>query len=412
MAKFLDKTSKQSIDPKDYPRRFIFAGSSEFHCASGTSFNDGQPVRRYLKDMISCGVYQHPFHEWTLSVTTERMDRWIAAFNRMRAAGVDVEVPIDHSMSAEDNRGYVVEMFRGGGDITEIYPEATDPNRLYGIHELIGESAFELAARCKNVSVLIEKDFADGAGNSYGEAITHSSIVQQPVVPGQGGFVAIAASKNQQSGKGGVNPEAPLFVLSTNTEFSKKNSQEQRSMNPEMLKKLREMLGAGDDLTEENALSRIGEHITGLNDKNKELSTQNTTLSGEIETLKAKSEGKDKAASKVEIDPDTLDMAADATSDKIDALVACGKLTPKAAELAKETLVGPEGNRSKLMLSRKVSQTDQALAKKFLSIIEVNNPLELAEKTGSQALSRQVPGEQSDFDKDLNAEMIAEANGE
>ena len=143
---------------------------------------DNTPRRRFLKDMIHVGGYAHPDKKWTLDVAASRIDSWVAAFSKARSAGVDFEVTIDHGKGAKAVVGYLLDMFRDG-------------DRLMGVHEFIGQENIDLASRCKNVSVEIDPDFADGKGNKYGEMIVKSSVVQQPIVPGQKPFIPIAASR-------------------------------------------------------------------------------------------------------------------------------------------------------------------------------------------------------------------------
>lgn len=162
---------------------FVLASRATGLAAEGHATTDpatGQPVQRFVKAVIRTGVYIHPTQGWKLEVTPERIDGWVAAFGKMRANGVRVEVPVDHSFKADDNRGFVVDAYREG-------------DRLMMVHELIGQDAIALAGRA-DVSVWIEPNFKDGKGVQYGEAIIHSSLVQKPVVPGLGAFVPMAAS--------------------------------------------------------------------------------------------------------------------------------------------------------------------------------------------------------------------------
>jgi hypothetical protein len=134
----------------------------------------------FVKDLIWSGSYTHPTKGWTLDVTPERMDKWIEAFDAMRSNGVDIEVPVDHSLKAEDNKGYVRRLYREG-------------DTLFGEMELRGDGV-DIVRKNRNVSIFLEPDVKDGRGNVYGEAITHVALVQKPVIPGQGDFVPIAAS--------------------------------------------------------------------------------------------------------------------------------------------------------------------------------------------------------------------------
>ena len=183
----------------------------------------------FKKDMISLGTYVHPVHKWKLNVTLDRMKKWVSAFSTMKENGVDVEVPLDHSLSAGKNIGYLKDMMIEGGT-------------LFGILEIRGQDSIDIVRRNKNVSVWIAQDYKDGKGNSYGEVIKHCSVVQQPVVPQQADFIPIAAS---QAGID-VTENVPIY-------FSKRSE----TMTKEQLDKLKTLFGLGDDATEETVLSLI-----------------------------------------------------------------------------------------------------------------------------------------------------------
>lgn len=139
---------------------------------------NGQPAAYFWADAIRTGRYVHPSGSFELSVDGLRLDRWAENFRRMREAGIDVPVPVDHSTSARDNLGYVVDVKRDG-------------DRLLLLHQLIGEEAIALAARNK-VSLGIDPAFRDGRGVEFGDCIVHSSLTPVPVVPGQAGLVAMS----------------------------------------------------------------------------------------------------------------------------------------------------------------------------------------------------------------------------
>jgi hypothetical protein len=139
---------------------------------------NGQPAAYFWADGIRAGRYVHPAGAFELHVDEQRLNNWAANFHRMKAAGVDVPVPVDHSTSARDNLGYIVDVKRDG-------------DTLKLLHQLIGDDAIKLAARNK-VLLGIDPMFRDGTGQMFGDCIVHSSLTPIPVVPGQEGFVALA----------------------------------------------------------------------------------------------------------------------------------------------------------------------------------------------------------------------------
>jgi len=342
---------------KATPLVLQFHSQTSMSAVSGEGKNgSGQKVQRFKKDLISVGVYTHPVHGRMLDTTTERMDGWIATFNRMLADGERVPVVQDHSVSAETTLGYVVELFREG-------------DQLYGIHELVGEDQIDLATRVNQVSVGISREFVGGNGTLYGEAIEHVGVTPEPVVADQGGFVAIAASRSGQK-------QAALFVLATDRE------QGAKPMDKEMLAKLREMLGAGEDLKEDNVLSRIEERLKLGADEKAQLDTKVNELMAEIEKLKASRETDGDKPKK--LDPDVEDGLVEGAESRLSRLVERGKITPAVRDKLLSVLVGKAGNRNVHCLSRHRSGTERSVIADVCDALADNDLVELGEQTGAQ----------------------------
>ena len=142
---------------------------------------NGEQVAYFWADGIRAGKYVHPAGKFELNVDSQRLDTWVDNFRRMREAGVDVPVPVDHSSKARDNLGYVVDIKRNG-------------NTLKLLHQLIGEDAIRLASRNK-VSLGIDPAFKDGQGRAFGDCIVHSSLTPVPLVPGQEGLVPLSTGE-------------------------------------------------------------------------------------------------------------------------------------------------------------------------------------------------------------------------
>lgn len=354
------------------PRAVLLsADSAGFEPIGAPIERDGQIVRRFKKELIHVGLYRHPVMDWTLDVTTERMDAWIAASKTMAENGVKVPIVADHAIGdSERTLGYVEGALWREGDV------------LYGVHEIVGDAQIALALRINQTSVWIDQDFHDGEGRSYGEVILHNSITPEPVVNDQEGFVAIAASR---SGRTTVE-KAPVYVLSTDRGA--------KDMTDEQIKQLREIMGAGDDLTADNALSRIAERFKGhgadLEARDKELAD----LKAKVETLTAEVKAASRDA-KPEVDAEVLDDRGESAEERIDGLVSKGSILPAVAASLKPVLCGEAGKRNGYMLSRKLSGTPQSIARMVIDALAQNDPVKLGEQTRSQAvaLSRDVPGE-------------------
>jgi hypothetical protein len=368
MDKTFDKF-KFSNEPKASGRIALNSNVSAFDPVGEPVESNGKKTQQFKKEMLSVGHYIHPVWGWHLDITEERLHRLAATFNQMKANGVAVEVPVDHSLSAEDNYGYVTGM--------TVEKNKKGVLALYGIHEMAGDKGIDLVHRNKGVSVLIEKDFKDGKGNAYGEAITHSSIVQQPVVPGQEDFEAIAASiTNKQN--------IPMLFLSGKD-----------STMDEFLKKLRVILGADDSLTEENAMSRLAEHISGLGTKNGDLQKQLVDLQGEMAKLKTDN----KAASTVQIDPNLAEQMGTTAEQQLDLLVQTGKITPAVKTKLAASLIGVVGSRNVMAMSIQTGGKPSMLSI-IVDALKDNDAVKLGEQTGVQSLSRIVPGTESNQEVD------------
>ena len=177
---------QSSSPPGDVPTRII-----HLHADSPMTAVDlqhlpkevsGQSAAYFWADGIRAGTYVHPAGKFELHVDRDRIDTWIANFQKMRQAGIDVPVPVDHSDLARDNLGYVVDMQRDG-------------DTLKLLHQLIGDDAAKLAARNK-ISLAIDPEFVDGQGRAFGDCVIHSSLTPIPIVPGQGQMVAMSGPKS------------------------------------------------------------------------------------------------------------------------------------------------------------------------------------------------------------------------
>lgn len=338
-----------------------------FALASAQKTNDaGQPVQRFSKELISIGDYSHPIHGWKLRVIEKRMDGWVKAFQAMRTNGIDIEVVKDHSLKADDVVGYLVDMYRDG-------------NRLIGVHEMVGTDSIELAGRVKNVSVLIERAYKDGKGREYGEAITHSSIVQQPVVPNQEGFLPIAASR------AGCADIQSVFL-------QKATIDKENIMNEEQLKKLRKLLGLNDDdkLDDKNFIEVLGKKLSTLSEQADKVEA----LEAQIKEL-SKKPPKKKDDDKMEImHPDMAAQAAEMGKEKLDMLVEKSIVTPAVRDKLAASLIGEGENINVYALSITNQPDRKSLLNQVVDALKENDPVKLGEQTKSQALtlSRVIPG--------------------
>jgi hypothetical protein len=154
----------------------------------------GQPVRRFLKELIKAGHYVKESDGLEFDVTPALLEHWAATFARMRANGLNVPVPSGHTHDGAANRGWVRHLFRAG-------------DSLYGLIDLVGDG-IPMAAT-NDVSIYAVPAFTDGHGNRYRWPILHVALCTDPVVPGLGGFLPIAAALDLPPA------DAPVFQRQT-----------------------------------------------------------------------------------------------------------------------------------------------------------------------------------------------------
>lgn len=350
---------------------------------------DNVPTQRFLKDMVSVGIYTHPEHKWKLDVTPERLSKWLAAYRKMRENGIDVEIPLDHSRSAADNLGYVVDML--------IKPNANGDLTIWGIHEIRGQKSLEIIERNRNVSVAIEKDYVDGKSNKYGEAIVHSSVVQGPIVPGQGEFISIAASR-----EGKDTEQIPVFYL-----------EREKIMDKETLLKLKALLGEDDDSTEENIVSRLEAAIKAGKESKEALDAAQKEvkkLSGLVKAVEKKTAG----GTEVKIDPNLAEQMGSTAEQQLSLLVQAGKITPAVKDKLAAGLIGETGKRNLIALSLGENSSPSVLTV-VVDALKENDLVKLGEQTGAQVLQRQAPDDddtKKKADKEAGDVMLSAAGVE
>ncbi len=122
--------------------------------------------------VLRVGSYRHPRAGWELAVDQQRLVRMAETTNSMIAAGVAPDITVDHGQSARDKLGAIV-----GAKV--------DGDWLVLSHRFADDESLALARRVGNVSVEIEPDLVDGKGRHWADAIMASSLVRNPIVPGQ-----------------------------------------------------------------------------------------------------------------------------------------------------------------------------------------------------------------------------------
>ena len=329
----------------------LYAADAGVLTATGDQTEEhGVPVRRFRKDIASVGTYKHPIYGWTLQITADRLDQWAGAFSRMLENGVNVPVVVDHKRDSDSTIGHIVSMERDG-------------DTLFAIHEIVGQRGLDLVDTVGLTSPWIDREFTDGKGRRYGEVIVHSSLTPEPVIPGQDAFRAIAASLKP------LGAEA-IFL-----------SQQEPDMD---LSTLRELLGAGDELTDENATEMIAARIRDADGGKTEAETQLTASLSKVEQLEAKVRELEKAKP----DDEVLEGLIESTEAAIDTLVERGVLSPAKAASLKPIIIGAEDNRNVYAMSRTFSGLPKAMAKQITEwLADFKSPPAPGEETESQTMA-------------------------
>lgn len=284
---------------------------------------DGVPRRKFRKDLIRVGTYVKDAADLEFQVTRDTLDHWVARFVEMKENGVRVPIPNTHKSAgdADQNRGYVDDIF-------------IDGDTLVMACEMIGEDGIEAAAK-SDVSIYSPEEIVDGKGIRYERPIEHVALCTDPVVPGLGEFIPLAASL--------------------------------RVKEQEMdLEKIKKALGIKEDLTVDNVEELIlSKHDAMVGELKK--------LSDEFTAFKA-------SATKEITKPDEalVSLSADNRRMKLEGLVEAAKITPAVRDKLVKIFVDTEP--LTLALSN-------GTAKQFDSIFEAlkdNDPVKLKEQTGRQ----------------------------
>lgn len=139
---------------------------------------------KWVKDVIRIG-------KWTLpdgrpfDVTRERMDRWIEKFRAMRADGVRIPMPVDHSDDSAENWGFVEDLWRAGDT---LYCRADIP---------LPRDEEKLGRTIREVSICVEPEWTDSTGKVWKDFVAHVAPCTEPVINGQSNWMRVAAKREQ-----------------------------------------------------------------------------------------------------------------------------------------------------------------------------------------------------------------------
>lgn len=308
---------------------------------AGPSTVEGVPHQRFRKSVMKLGKFVKDSEGLEFEVTSDTLANWALQFQRMKSHGVKVPIPNMHAGDgdADKNRGYVDNLF-------------VDGDELVMLCEMIGEDAIVAAAR-SDVSIKSPSHFIDGDGREYVRPIVHVALCTDPVIPGLGDFVPIAASQKKAAEKD---------CEMTWTEVQK-------------------ALGVKETVTDENASELICSRLTELN---KQVSNLEASLG--LDTKKSKEEPKgvekeeDTNKDKLPSDPLTVGFVCENRGLKLQRLVDAGKMIPAQLKaLAQYT--DPELVTLELQSGGQIDEFN-----KLVEVMEMTKPVVLGERTGPQLL--------------------------
>lgn len=143
--------------------------------------------KRYVKEVLREGQYQHPTHPWAepLNATREYMAGVVERTNKGLEAKVDVPIPDGHEDNAKDNTGWVRRAFLDTNEAgtKSIFVEADITDAEY--QRKVDDGTIN------KVSVFLAP-FGDGQFDPGGDRLVHVALTSYPVASPQAGFVALS----------------------------------------------------------------------------------------------------------------------------------------------------------------------------------------------------------------------------
>lgn len=143
--------------------------------STDTPYEYDKDKKLYRKEVMRCGVFQHPNDPTDFFVTTrERMDKWVENFNKNLKR---VPVPLTHTDDPEKNSGWVEKLERV-------------EDSMYAYINFTSDAARELvdAGTIGDTSIMIDTNFTDDKGERYGEVIDHICLTNNPHIQNLKGF--------------------------------------------------------------------------------------------------------------------------------------------------------------------------------------------------------------------------------
>ncbi len=136
-----------------------------------------RPVRE--KELIYVGEFETEDGD-KFSITEDRLKHWQKQVTDFDAKGIDIPLPVDHTVDPEKRRGKLLS--------AEVKPDSKGRSALFGKIEFRDQKAADDFADTQ-VSI-----YSPPSERGYEWPITHVALTDYPVVTGMDGFKPIAAS--------------------------------------------------------------------------------------------------------------------------------------------------------------------------------------------------------------------------
>lgn len=152
----------------------------------------------FWKEVAHTGNFQkgdRPF-----SITPAHLRHWRGTFNRMRTAGIDVPVPVEHTFDPEKRRGEVLEM--------AVRPNSKGNEALFAKIRFRDEETARQLSR-SGTSIYVPRAVQDKHGGEYRVPVQHIAITDYPVLNGLDPFEPIMLSKFPAEPEGAEGQQPP-----------------------------------------------------------------------------------------------------------------------------------------------------------------------------------------------------------
>ncbi|MEN6335569.1 MAG: phage protease [Phycisphaerales bacterium] len=307
--------------------------------------------QRFVKDIIRDGQYVKMSDNATFSVDAGVRQHFINEFSRMKSAGVRVPLPFTHKDGEWEQKARAGDPRDNSGWVDDIW---SDGDALKMSCTIIGEDAIA-AARRSDVSIYVPVDFTDGRGNKYERPITHIALCTDPVIPGLGQFVPLAASQRASLSTG----DQPMG---------------------EFLKALAASLGLDPKaMTDEKAGMDLV--IQAIKKNSEDTKSLKASLEAEKAKAPAATAEPKPAPEKVKASPMVVKLMGKTRQQAIDALFSQRKITPDQVKSLTAEWVEDKALAASLDRCEDGSDFDRQLA-----ILEKNTPYSSGSQTGGQTV--------------------------